>query len=107
MPRPERHVFICTQSRPGGHPRGSCAEKGCAEVADALFSRMQTKPLWGKVTITQSGCIGPCDQGPNILVYPEGVMYAGVKPEDVEAIFEEHLVKGEPVERLRAPAEIW
>lgn len=107
MPRPERHVFICTQSRPGGHPRGSCAEKGCAEVADALFSRMQVKPLWGKVTITQSGCFGPCDQGPNILVYPEGVMYTGVKPEDVEAIFEEHLVKGEPVERLRAPAEIW
>jgi len=34
MPRPAKHVFICSQARPPGHPRGSCAEKGCREVMD-------------------------------------------------------------------------
>jgi (2Fe-2S) ferredoxin len=45
--------------------------------------------------------------GPNILVYPEGILYSNVTKEDVSAIFDEHLLGGQPVERLRAPADIW
>jgi len=39
--------------------------------------------------------------GPLLVVYPETVWYAGVRPEDVEEIVREHLVGGRPVERLR------
>jgi (2Fe-2S) ferredoxin len=45
--------------------------------------------------------------GPNVLVYPEGVLYNNVKIQDVNAIFDQHLLGGEPVARLLAPAEIW
>jgi (2Fe-2S) ferredoxin len=57
--------------------------------------------------VTPCGCIGPCGQGPNVLVYPEGVFYSAVTKEDVTAIFDEHLLGDRPVERLRAPADLW
>ena len=57
--------------------------------------------------MTSSGCIGPCGNGPSVLVYPEGVMYGGVNKDDVAAIIEQHLLGDQPVERLKVPAEIW
>ena len=51
--------------------------------------------------------IGPCDSGPNVVVYPEGVLYCGVTNEDVPVIFDEHLIGGIPVARLRPPAGVW
>jgi (2Fe-2S) ferredoxin len=107
MPRPEKHVFVCTQSRPEGHPRGSCAAKNCGAVAETFFAEFQQRFLWGRFSVASSSCVGPCSQGPNVLVYPDGVLYNGVRPEDVAAIIEEHLIGGRPVERLRAPAEVW
>ncbi len=107
MPKPEKHVFICTQMRPMGHPRGSCSEKGCTPVAEEFWYQMQERNLFGRFAVTSTGCIGPCGVGPNVLVYPEGVMYSGVSKEDVAAIIEEHLLGDTPVERLKAPADVW
>ena len=107
MPKPKKHVFICTQQRPAGHPRGSCAEKGCAGIAEAFFAEMSERELFDQFMATMSGCIGPCGVGPNVLIYPEGVMYSGVKPEDVKEIIDEHLLKDQVVERLLAPADVW
>lgn len=107
MPRPQRHVFVCAQSRPPGHPRGSCGQKGCAEVVDEFMFQFQQRQCFDRVMVTPCGCIGPCGQGPNVLVYPEGVLYTGVAKEDVAAIFDEHLLGGQPVARLLASADFW
>ncbi len=107
MPKPEKHVFLCQQARPAGHPRGSCSERGCAEVGETFWFEMQERNLFGRFAVTNTGCFGPCGLGPNILVYPDGVLYTGVSKDDVSAIIEEHLLGGTPVERLLAPAEVW
>lgn len=107
MPRPEKHVFICIQNRPPGHPRGSCVERGCAEVYDEFVRELQNRNCFDKVALTNTGCLGPCGEGPNVLVYPEGIMYGNVKKEDVAAIYDEHLLGGVPVERLKVPEEVW
>ncbi len=107
MARPTRHVFVCSQNRPAGHPRGSCGEKGCARVADEFMKQWQQRQCFAQVLVTLSGCIGPCSAGPNVLVYPEGVMYSNVTSGDVTEIFDEHLLGGNVVERLKAPADIW
>jgi len=107
MPRPDKHVFVCTQSRPAGHPRGSCSQFNSNEVMEAFMAAFQEHDLWGVHKVSASSCIGPCFTGPSVLVYPEGVMYIKVKPEDVNEIIEKHLKGGEVVERLMAPADVW
>lgn len=107
MARPNKHVFICNQARPPGHPRGSCAEKGCGEMAEAFYNQLQARNLFDQVMVTATGCLGPCSYGPSVLVYPDGVMYGNVKTTDVSAIFDQHLIGGEPVAALMMPKEVW
>lgn len=107
MPKPEKHVFICSQGRPPGHPRGSCQERGCTPLVETFWFEMQERNLFGRFAVTSSGCIGPCGMGPNVLVYPDGVMYNGVSKEDIPTIIEEHLLGGKVVERLLATPDVW
>ena len=100
MGRFERHFFVCqTQRPPTGKP--SCTARGGAEVFEALQAGLGGHPeLWGKVSVTSCGCLGPCFDGPNIVVYPEGIWYAGVKADDVGEIVQSHMIGGQPVARL-------
>ncbi|MDO8206646.1 MAG: (2Fe-2S) ferredoxin domain-containing protein [Gallionella sp.] len=107
MPKPQRHVFVCSQSRPAGHPRGSCGQRGCREVVDEFMKQWQQRQCFTQVAVTATACLGPCGMGPSVLVYPEGIMYGNVTVADVSEIFEEHLLGGRPVERLIVPSAIW
>ncbi|MGB5585501.1 MAG: (2Fe-2S) ferredoxin domain-containing protein [Gammaproteobacteria bacterium] len=107
MPKPEKHVFVCTQQRPTGHPRSSCGEKNCVAVVEEFLWQVQQKELSERIQVTATGCMGPCSEGPTVLVYPEGVMYGGVSKEDVNTIIDEHLVGDKPVEPLLMAAEFW
>jgi (2Fe-2S) ferredoxin len=107
MGKPKKHVFVCAQTRPPGHPRGSCSANGSNEILQAFWQELQKRNLFDEIAVTYSGCLGPCDQGPNVLVYPEGVLYRGLTTDDVATIFDQHLVGGEPVKELLAPAEVW
>ena len=73
----------------------------------AFWGELQKRQAYESVAITYSGCLGPCDGGPNVVVYPEGVLYRGVTPGDVGEIFDQHLEGGQIVERLRADAAVW
>ena len=75
MPKPEKHVFVCLNSRPPGHPKGSCTERGAEELLIELGRLMEVRQAFGKIAITRTGCLGPCELGPTLLVYPDGVMY--------------------------------
>ena len=107
MPRPQKHVFVCTQARPPGHPRGSCSASGCAEIMNEFMNEIQSRNLFEKIGLTNTGCLRPCNFGPSVLIYPEGVMYGNVKKEDVKAIIDQHLLDGAPLAALQAPAEVW
>jgi len=91
---------------PGRYVDAELAQK-LAENLERLTWQVLYGKAYDKVGITYSGCLGPCDQGPNVLVFPEGVLYSGVTPADVVEIFDQHLERGETVERLTAPAAVW
>jgi (2Fe-2S) ferredoxin len=74
---------------------------------DEFMEQFNKRKCFDKIAVTMTGCIGPCNTGPNVLVYPEGIMYGQVTREDVGAIFDEHLFGNQPVERLKVPADIW
>lgn len=106
MAKPEKHVFVCVQNRGPGHPRGSCTASGCGAIWDEFAFGLQQRNLHGKVALTNTGCLGPCN-GPHVLVYPEGVMYGQLSKDDVATIIEEHLIGGTPVERLQVSELVW
>jgi (2Fe-2S) ferredoxin len=107
MPKPEKHIFVCSVNRGPGHPRGSCGQNGANDVIEAFNNAFQARNLWGKYAFTVTGCLGTCGEGPSVLVYPEGVMYGKVTAADVAAILDEHILGGVPVERLKVAPEIW
>ena len=78
MSRPERSVFVCSQQRPPGHPRGCCAAQGSQAVLQTFWQELQARNAYDQVGITYSGCLGPCDGGVNVLVFPDSVFKAVV-----------------------------
>ncbi len=101
MSRFERHIFICTNQRPDGDPRGCCAAVGAAKVVEAFKIELSRRGLRGRMRANKAGCLDNCARGVSVVVYPEGVWYGSVQPQDVAEIVEKHLVQGEPVARLR------
>jgi (2Fe-2S) ferredoxin len=92
----ERHVFVCT----AGEWCPAVDGDGLG-VQAALKAEVEAAGLAGRMRVNRSGCFSQCGNGPMVVVYPEGVWYAAVSPADAREIVNSHLVRGEPVERLR------
>jgi (2Fe-2S) ferredoxin len=87
------HVFVCTNRRPDGHERGSCAARGSEKLRDYMKVRAKELGL-PKVRINMSGCLDRCELGPCVVVYPEGVWYRVNSREDVDRVLQAHLAEG-------------
>ena len=101
MPPFERHLFVCEHARDPSSPKGCCASKGAAAIRSRLKKLTFEAGLRGRMRINSAGCLDHCALGVSIVVYPEGVWYGRVTLDDVDEIFEEHVLHGRPVERLR------
>src|ERR1043165_30465 len=101
MPKFEKHIFVCGNQRPAGHPRGCCDPTAQASLQKLFKQKLAQRGLKGRVRANQSGCLDQCEHGPNLVVYPEAVWYGHVTEADVDEIIESHIVGGKPVERLR------
>jgi len=86
------HFLICTG--------GGCIASGALDVSKAVREEIEARGLAGEIDVVETGCLGPCVQGPVALVYPDGVFYQNIKVDDVPELVEEHLLKGRVVERL-------
>jgi (2Fe-2S) ferredoxin len=101
MPPFVRHLFVCENRRPEGHPKGCCAEKGSVELRQAFKTAIGESGLAGSVRANSAGCLDACEHGASVVVYPEAVWYGHVTIADVPEIVQSHLIEGRPVERLR------
>lgn len=86
-----RHLFVCTQIRPGGG-KPACGQRGGAAIVAAIERVLAARPEL-TAQVTGCACLGPCFDGPNAVVYPDGVWYAGLGVEDAPALVE-HLATG-------------
>lgn len=86
------HVLIC-----GG---AGCISSGCKGVLNEFIKEIKNHNLTEEVQVVETGCIGTCDIGPVMVIYPEGVFYQKVSVDDVQEIVEEHLIKGRYLKRL-------
>ncbi len=95
----KRHFFVCTNSRPP-EAKPSCGTKNSPALYMKLMEEVEKRSLFGSIAVTATGCIGPCLDGPAIVVYPEGIWYAGVTEADIPEIAENHMQNGKTVDRL-------
>lgn len=102
MPHRDRYLFVCTNRRPDGHPKGSCAEKGSEELVKLLKSALLARGAAGRVRACSSSCIDLCEIGATILQEPEHVAYGHVTAADVAEIAEA-AANGRVVTRLVVP----
>jgi (2Fe-2S) ferredoxin len=92
-----RHLFVCTNDRSSGKP--ACGARGGAEVLAAVQTLLIRRG--SDALATGCACLGPCFDGPNAVVYPDGIWYAGLDAGDAEALAR-HLVDGEVFDAKRA-----
>ena len=101
MKRFEKHIFVCENKRPEGHPKGCCADKNSPEVRALFKKRLKELGLNAQIRSNAAGCLDACEHGVTVLIYPEQVWYGGVTLNDVEEILQSHILKNVPVERLK------
>lgn len=94
------HFFVCVNNRPP-FAKPSCGPAGSPQLLTKLQEEVQQRGLSEEVAVTACSCLGPCESGPMMVVYPEGVWYAGVRVEDVSEIVDSHVMQRQPVQRLR------
>lgn len=92
------HVFVCTQEKAEGVP--CCSVAGSGRVLNALHGELGAKDLSDEIQVSSCGCLGICDSGPVMIVYPEGTWYTKLTPNDVPEIVASHFQGGQKVARL-------
>jgi (2Fe-2S) ferredoxin len=94
--RYRRHLFVCTNARTSGKP--ACGPGGgaalLAEVQRLLLGRGEAGR---EIGATGCACLGPCFDGPNAVVYPEGQWYAGLTAADAGPLVDA-LLDGPPLD---------
>ncbi len=103
MSRYQRHVFVCINQRPPGHPKGCCHDRGSEEIRDLLKAELAKRGLAGIVRANNSGCLDACEHGVTMVIYPEGIWYGKVAKEDLPEIIDRTIIAGEVIQRLVIP----
>ena len=95
------HAFFCTNQRAEGV--ACCADFDARNMRDYVKSRCKGLGIHkeGGVRINIAGCLGRCELGPTIAVYPDEVWYTYVDKQDLDEIIQEHFINGRIVERLK------
>ncbi|RKX50717.1 MAG: NADH-quinone oxidoreductase subunit NuoF [Thermotogae bacterium] len=92
MPAVENTIVICAG--------GACISAGEISVKESLESTLKEYALDEVVQVVETGCMGACDLGPIMVIYPEGIFYQKLNSENVKKIVEEHLLKGRVVKEF-------
>ena len=105
----DRHIFMCTNVRPEGHPRSSCSARAAsAGGVEKMRGYMREKAKQmgiEKIRCNAAGCLDRCEFGPNMVIYPEGVWYRYENTADIDEILETHVKNGGRVQRLMLQPE--
>ena len=98
----EAHLFVCTNRRPDGHSRGSCAVGGSEHLRDYMKARAKELGI-ANIRVNSAGCLDRCELGPCMVIYPDGVWYRIGSEADVDTVLQAHLVEGGRATELMLP----
>lgn len=93
------HIFVCTNER-SSIDKKSCGDQHGLNLIAEFKTQLNAYKLPLKIRAQKSGCLGICQFGPTIAIYPEGIFYVGVQLQDVKEIVESHIINKTIVDRL-------
>ncbi len=77
-----------------------CESSKSARINQALAEEIKRSGLSDSIQVKTTGCHGFCQQGPIVVIEPEGIFYTGVKIEDAPEVVKSYFVEKQPLERL-------
>jgi NADH:ubiquinone oxidoreductase subunit F (NADH-binding)/(2Fe-2S) ferredoxin/NAD-dependent dihydropyrimidine dehydrogenase PreA subunit len=77
-----------------------CSTEGSMDLTNQLKVELKKNNIENEVEVIRTGCLGLCELGPIIIIYPEGTFYSKVTSKDIEEIVQEHIINGRVVKRL-------
>jgi len=86
------HMLICAGT--------GCVSGNSLKVREAIQQELIRRGLQDEVQVVTTGCNSYCAVGPVMVIYPEGIFYQKLTPEDIPFLIEEHILKGRPVQKL-------
>ncbi len=98
----DKHVFFCTNQRTDG--TACCNNHHAQQARDYVKNKVKELDIpseGNRIRINSAGCLDRCEEGPVIVIYPEGTWYTYVDESDLDEVIEEHLKHGRVVERLK------
>jgi len=93
------HIFVCNNQRTGTD-KLSCGDAHGTELVVEFKKQLKDLNVTLKTRAQRAGCLGICDFGQTLVIYPEGTFYVGVNKDDVNEIIQSHIINKIPVERL-------
>ena len=81
------HVFVCVNDRKG--KQQSCADGNSVQIRLQLKTEVEKKWPPGIVRVSQSLCMGLCQYGPNVMIYPQNIWFTAVTLDDIDFIIKE------------------
>jgi (2Fe-2S) ferredoxin len=93
------HFFFCCNERPDDDI--SCAQKDSPSLYKYAKDKLKTMKVDANVRINKAGCLGRCEEGPTLVIYPEGVWYTYRDEKDIDEILDATLLRRQVVERLK------
>lgn len=87
----ERHILACT----GNH----CNQKGAGQIINRLRFELMRRKMTDRVMFNTCGTIDLCDIGPNLVIYPDNIVYSNITEKDIPEIVK-FLEGGPVVDRL-------
>lgn len=82
----EKYVFVCINERPAGE-RVSCGGTFCGkELSDKLKEAVKAAGQANRIRVSKTKCLDVCEEGANVLVYPDNIWFKHVDLADIPAI---------------------
>jgi len=98
MEKPSRHIFVCASFRTAGAAQGSCYKKDSSSLLQYLETELSDRDM-NDVMVSSTGCLSRCENGPIMIVYPEGHWYGSVNEEKIDEVLD-GLAEGTPADGL-------
>lgn len=100
MHKPDCHIFVCASFR-GTEAKGKCLKKDSMELVPYLQEELVDRGINAMVTTT--GCLNLCEEGPVMIVYPQGYWYRNVVDQAAADAILDALEEGKPAEEYLLP----